>query len=92
MAARFAEQERALLLKQRGVGEGTLRRLEAAGYGSIEQMRQDGVAAVIDRATAGLRSNAWANRAQALQSALRAAGAPRGAQRPAAPSPSERYF
>ena len=72
MAARFPEKERALLLKQRGIAEGTLRRLEEAGYGSIEELRRDGVTAVIDRATAGLGHNAWANRGQTLQSALRA--------------------
>lgn len=43
MAARFADQERALLLKQRGIGIGTLRRLEAAGCGSIEKHRCIGI-------------------------------------------------
>jgi hypothetical protein len=89
MVARFAEEERALLLNQRGIGAGTLRRLEAAGYRSIEQLRHDGVAVVIERATVDLRDHAWANRAQALRSALRAAGASHDAQRPAASMPAD---
>ncbi|MDT7838585.1 helix-hairpin-helix domain-containing protein [Aquabacterium sp. OR-4] len=67
---RFSEPERLLLLRERGVGERVVERLEAAGYGSIARIHEAGVDTVVHSIAQACGSRSWANRRRALQRVL----------------------
>lgn len=70
LAPRFNDQERYLLLTERGISHGVVQRLEDAGVHSMAQLRHQGVEAIVRRICDGLGSSAWTNRQRALERAL----------------------
>jgi hypothetical protein len=66
----FPEHERAFLLAQPGVGIVMVRRLEQAGYHSMQAIRRLGVNAVVAEISAALGTKSWANRTGALKRAI----------------------
>ena len=72
-AARFSGAERQLLLLTPGVGPMVLERMEDVGITSVEQLRREGVEAVVDLVCRRVGSTAWANRKGALGRALQRA-------------------
>lgn len=74
----FTPEERRLMLAEPGIGPTVIERLEAAGFGSIEQLRAAGADAAVRMICARVGSDAWANRRQALECLIR-----RSAERPA---------
>ena len=61
-AVRFSDAERQLLLLTPGVGPMVLERMEDVGITSVEQLRREGVEAVVDLVCRRVGSTAWANR------------------------------
>jgi hypothetical protein len=70
--ARCPPEQRRILLLQAGLGEGVLKRLEAAGYDSIETLKAEGVQEVIDDVSGRGRRGAMRNRCRALERAIAA--------------------
>ncbi len=66
----FPIEERCVLLETNGIGPEVVRRLEEAGFHSLEAMRAIGVDRVIDTMCSHVGTGAWANRRRALQRAL----------------------
>ena len=66
LAVRFSDAERQLLLLTPGVGPMVLERMEDVGINSVEQLRCEGVEAVVDLVCRRVGSTAWANRKGAL--------------------------
>ena len=71
----FCLAERHVLLTTRGIGLGVVDRMEWAGVHSLQQLRDLGVDAVVDRICNGVGNFAWRNRRRALLRALAAAAA-----------------
>ena len=69
-AARFAPDERRLLLSTSGIGPGVIQRLESAGIHSLAQIRALGVQGTVRQVCEHLGTMAWANRRGALDRAL----------------------
>jgi hypothetical protein len=82
MLMRFAPDERRLLLSVRGIGPTVVRRLEAQGIASLQDLRHRGVDRVVDGVCAQVGTRAWANRRSALIAALRGPGAVEGRAAP----------
>lgn len=82
----FAPEERAHLLSAPQIGPRLLARLEAAGFGSLAQMRAEGAASVMSRVWERGGHRVLANRIRAMERALaawppaHAAAAPSGAR------------
>jgi hypothetical protein len=72
-ATRFSDFERRLLLRERGLGDCVIERLEEAGYGSIRRLHEIGVDAVVQAICAAMGSCAWGNRRRALHRAVASA-------------------
>lgn len=66
----FAERERAMLLMTPGLGDLVVRRLEQAGFNSLESMRHVGLDEIVERVCAQAGSTAIANRRRAIERAL----------------------
>jgi hypothetical protein len=67
---RFSDAERRHLLAQPGLGPVVVQRLESAGVGSLDALRQRGVDRVIDLLCRSGGSVAWRNRRRALARAV----------------------
>lgn len=81
--ARFAPDERALLLAAAGIGPVVVSRLEEAGLDSLQKLRHVGVDAAIDLVNRRLGARTWGNRRRPLRRALAAMSRPADlAQRP----------
>lgn len=78
-SGQFPAEERALLLTMPQIGPAVVARLEAAGFHSLQMLRECGVDAAVDAVCRQLGSGAWSNRRRALRRALG-----RGAHDPAA--------
>jgi len=72
----FSEDERQILLATRGIGGGVIERIECAGVHSLQQLRQLGVDAIVDRICQGTGNFAWRNRKRALLRALATVATP----------------
>lgn len=70
---RFNDEDRRRLLLASGVGPRVLDRIEEVGIASIDDLRQHGVAHVVDLVCHRIGTTAWANRRAALLRALDAA-------------------
>lgn len=68
--ARFAPDERRLLLSTPGIGPGVIQRLESTGIHSLAQIRALGVQDTVRQVCQRLGNLAWANRRAALNKAL----------------------
>jgi hypothetical protein len=66
------EADRRRLLLAPGIGPCVVRRLEAAGFESLVQLRALGVDFVVDTIATALAEPAWRNRRSALERVLRA--------------------
>ena len=75
-AARFAPDERALLLATPGIGPGVIQRLEETGIHSFAQIHELGVQGAVRHVCEHLGTMAWANRQRALSKALAAVEMP----------------
>lgn len=80
-AEQFTVRERAMLLMTPGLGDRVVRRLEQAGFNSLESMRQAGLDGVMGRLCAQVGSMAIANRRRAIERALQL-NKPRGTSCP----------
>ncbi|MDE2372133.1 MAG: helix-hairpin-helix domain-containing protein [Burkholderiales bacterium] len=67
---RFSGDERRLLLNTNGIGPVVVRRLEQAGYGSIEQLRRAGADRVASAVCEQVGNASWANRRRAIVRAI----------------------
>ncbi len=75
-ARKFSVQERAALLKVRGVGPTVIQRLEELGISNLEKLRGYDVAEVTSMVAASLGSSCWKNSPQAklaLEAAIKMA-------------------
>jgi predicted RecB family nuclease len=70
---KFNDQDRRRLLLTAGVGPRVLDRMEEIGVTSIDDLRRQGVANVVERVCRRMGTSAWANRRAALLRALDAA-------------------
>ena len=70
----FRTEEREALLRAPGIGPLILSRLEAAGLGSFERLREVGAAGAAGMVCAQQGNPSWMNRQRALKRALEAAG------------------
>lgn len=66
----FPEEERCWLLRVPGIGGGVIRRLEAAGFESLESLRRAGIDCIVQTVCGQVGSAAWANRRRAIERAL----------------------
>jgi hypothetical protein len=66
----FSTEERGVLLETNGIGPEVVRRLEEAGFHSLDHMRAIGVDRVIETMCSYVGTRAWANRRRALQRVL----------------------
>lgn len=73
MARGFPQHERRLLLATRGIGETVVHRLEAAGYASLQALREAGAQHVTEQVLAQVGAISWRNRRRAIERALEAA-------------------
>lgn len=64
----FSQDERALLLSVKGVGETVLARLEQIGFSSLAQLSKADVDDVLQQVAAWLNSSCWKNSPQARAS------------------------
>ncbi len=78
----FVPDERRVLLSTPGIGPTVVRRLEAQGIASLQDLRHQGVDRVVDQVCAQLGTRAWANRRSALIAALGGIGAAQGRTAP----------
>ena len=67
---KFNERDRRQLLLTAGVGPRVLDRMEEIGIASIDDLRRQGVAQVVDQVCRRIGTSAWANRRSALMRAL----------------------
>lgn len=70
MARAFPQHERRLLLATQGIGETVVHRLEAAGYASLQALRDAGSVQVTEAVLAQLGCAVWRNRRRAIERAL----------------------
>jgi predicted RecB family nuclease len=70
---KFNDHDRRRLLLSAGVGPRVLDRMEEIGVTSIDDLRRQGVANVVERVCRRMGTSAWANRRAALLRALDAA-------------------
>jgi len=68
--APFDAQDRARLLRLPQIGPTVIDRLAAAGFHSLDTMRQAGLDAVVGAVCRQMGTRAWANRRRALARAL----------------------
>lgn len=66
----FNTVERRLLLSTPGIGEVVVGRLEAAGFASLQALRETGARGVTERVLAQVQSAAWRNRRRAIERAI----------------------
>ena len=69
-ARRFDPHDRDLLLRLPQIGPTVIDRLTAAGFDSLDMMRQAGLDAVVGAVCRQVGTRAWANRRRALARAL----------------------
>lgn len=69
-APRFDPQDRAYLLRLPQIGPTVIDRLSAAGFHSLDTMRQAGLDKVVGAVCRQVGTRAWANRRRALARAL----------------------
>jgi hypothetical protein len=67
---RFSEEERRVLLQEPRIGPIVLERLEAAGFNSLDQLRQAGAQAAVQRVCLQTGQVAWRNRRRPLERLL----------------------
>jgi hypothetical protein len=67
---RFSADERRRLLTTPGIGEVVLHRLEAAGFGSLQALRQAGAQHVTECVRLQLGEAGWRNRRRAIARAI----------------------
>jgi hypothetical protein len=67
---RFSEEERRVLLQEPRIGPIVLERLEAAGFYSLDQLRQAGAQAAVQRVCLQTGQVAWRNRRRPLERLL----------------------
>jgi hypothetical protein len=67
---RFSEEERRVLLQEPRIGPVVLERLEAAGFSSLDQLRQAGAQAAVQRVCLQTGQIAWRNRRRPLERVL----------------------
>ncbi|MCZ8113255.1 MAG: helix-hairpin-helix domain-containing protein [Betaproteobacteria bacterium] len=70
---RFAADERAFLLRQRGIAEVVLAGLEAMGIASLHALARVGADELCTRMHTAHGRDVWGNRRRALQAAIEAA-------------------
>jgi predicted RecB family nuclease len=70
---KFNDHDRRRLLLTTGVGPRVVDRMEEIGITSIDDLRRQGVANVVERVCRRMGTSAWANRRAALLRALDAA-------------------
>lgn len=70
---RFDANERAFLLRQRGIAEVVLAGLEAMGIASLQALARVGADVLCTRMHAAHGRDVWGNRRRALQAAIEAA-------------------
>lgn len=70
MSSRFSDHERRVLLQAPRIGPIVLERLEAAGFSSLEQLRQAGAQAAVQRVCLLTGQIAWRNRRRPLERVL----------------------
>jgi hypothetical protein len=87
MLMRFAPGERRLLLSAPRIGPTVVRRLEAQGIASLQELRHQGVDRVVDQVCAQIGTRAWTNRRGALMAALRGVAAAEGRAAPTSVMP-----
>lgn len=71
----FAQQDRARLMAQPGIGPGVISRLQTLGLDSLDKLRAASAEGAVAQVCEQLGTSAWRNRLHALARAL-AAGAP----------------
>ena len=67
---RFSDEERRVLLQEPRIGPIVLERLEAAGFSSLDQLRQAGAQAAVQRVCLQTGQVAWRNRRRPLERLL----------------------
>ncbi len=66
----FPLHERRQLLSSPGIGETVVHRLEAAGYASLQSLRDAGASHVVEQVLVQVGAAAWRNRRRALERAI----------------------